>query len=108
MTKLWIGLGALAAVSPIGLFLPEKFKAGSAWGEWGADEMRGLVGYIPGGLHKLSSLWKAVMPDYAFKGWLGKGFGHQSFAYIVSALVGIALCVGGVWLLGAILTKKKP
>ena len=38
-TKLWIGIGALALASPFGLLLPEKFKAGSAWGEWGAGEI---------------------------------------------------------------------
>lgn len=106
ITKLWIGLGVLAVVSPIGLFLPEKLKAGSAWGEWGADEIKGLVGYIPSGLAKISTIWNAILPDYAFKGWEGKGLGHLSFAYIISAIVGIALCIGGAWLLGKFLTKK--
>jgi cobalt/nickel transport protein len=107
MTKLWIGLGILALLSPIGLYLPDKMKAGSAWGEWGADEMKGLVGYVPKGLEKLSSLWNALMPDYAFKGWEDKGLGHLSIAYIVAALLGIALCVGGAFLLGKLLAQKK-
>jgi len=107
ITKLWIGLGVLAVASPIGLFLPDKLKAGSAWGEWGGDEIKGLIGYIPSGLEKLSSVWNAAMPDYAFKGWEEKGLGHLSFAYIVSAAVGIALCVGGAWLLGRLLSRKQ-
>ena len=107
VTKLWIGLGLLAVISPIGLFLPDKLKAGSAWGEWGADEIKGLIGYIPGGLEKLSSVWNAVLPDYAFKGWGDKGLGQLSFAYIISAIVGIALCVGGAWLLGKLLSRKQ-
>jgi hypothetical protein len=106
MTKLWIGLGVLAIASPIGLYLPEKLKAGSAWGEWGSDEFKGLIGYIPSGLEKLSSVWNAVMPDYAFKGWEDKGLSHLSFAYIVSAIVGIALVGGGALLLGKLLAKK--
>jgi cobalt/nickel transport protein len=106
-TKLWIGLGILAVISPIGLYLPDKLNAGSAWGEWGADEMKGLVGYVPAGLEKLSSLWNSVMPDYAFKGWEGKGLGHLGFAYIFSALVGIALCVCGGLLLGKLLSRKR-
>jgi hypothetical protein len=61
-TKLWIGLGALALLSPIGVILPAKLKAGPAWGEWGAGELKGLVGYVPKGLEKLSSLWNALMP----------------------------------------------
>lgn len=107
VTKLGIGLGILAALSPIGLFLPDKLKAGAAWGEWSSDEIDGLIGYVPGGLEKLSSLWKSVMPDYAFKGWDGKGLGHLSIAYIVSALVGIALCIGCAWLLGKLLARKE-
>jgi len=106
-TKLWIGLGALAALSPIGLILPEKFKAGSAWGEWGVEEFKGLVGYVPAGLKKLSSLWNAVMPDYAFKGWEDKGMGHLSFAYIIAAILGIALSAGVTYLLGKFLANKK-
>jgi cobalt/nickel transport protein len=105
--KLWIGLGVLAVFSPIGILLPEKFKAGSAWGEWGADEFQGLIGYIPAGLGKLASVWNAVLPDYAFKGWEGKGLAHLSFAYIISAIVGTILCIGGALLLGKLLAKKE-
>lgn len=53
VTKLWIGLGILAVVSPLGLILPEYFKAGDAWGEWGTDTIKDLVGYTPVGLEKI-------------------------------------------------------
>jgi cobalt/nickel transport protein len=92
-TKLWIGIGVLVVLSPIGLLLPDHFKAGSAWGEWGSEEMKGLVGYVPQGLEKLSSLWNAPMPDYAFKGWEEMGLPQLSVAYIVSAMLGIAVIV---------------
>ena len=108
MTKLWIGLCGLAVLSPLGLYLPDKFKAGDAWGEWGSDKIKELVGYVPSGFQKLSSIWNAVMPDYAFKGWEEKGIANLSFAYVVSAVVGIALCIGGAWLLGSFLSRKKP
>jgi cobalt/nickel transport protein len=104
--KLWIGLGILIILSPIGLILPDKFKAGSAWGEWGSDEMKDLVGYIPQGLEKLSSLWNAPLPDYTFKGWEGKGLSHLSLAYIVSAIAGIAITVVVVLIIGKLLTRK--
>ena len=107
INKLWIGLGIFAVLSPIGLYLPDKFKAGSAWGEWGSDEIKKLIGYVPQGLEKLASLWSPIIPDYAFKGWEEKGLGHLSFAYIFSAVVGIALCVGIAFLLGKILKKKE-
>ena len=105
-TKLWIGLGILIVLSPLGLILPEHFKAGSAWGEWGTEEMQKLMGYIPKGLEKLSSVWNAPMPDYAFKGWEEKGLSHLSFAYIMSAILGIAIVVGIVILVGKLLVKK--
>jgi len=98
--KLWIGIGVLILLSPIGLILPDWFKAGAAWGEWGAEEMQELVGYIPQGLEKLSSLWNAPLPDYAFQGWEERGLAHLSIAYIFSAVVGIAVTVGIVFAIG--------
>ncbi|PIZ16896.1 cobalamin biosynthesis protein [Candidatus Desantisbacteria bacterium CG_4_10_14_0_8_um_filter_48_22] len=106
-TKLWIGLVVLICLSPLGLLIPDHFKAGAAWGEWGAEEMEKLVGYIPKGLEKLSSLWSAPMPDYAFKGWEEKGMAHLSFAYIASAVVGIAIIFLAVFFLGKLLARKK-
>jgi hypothetical protein len=106
ITKFWIGLGVLIILSPLGLLLPERFKAGSAWGEWGTDQMQKLLGYVPKGLEKLSSLWSAPMPDYAFKGWEGKSLSCLSFAYIISAIAGILLITLVVLLLGRILLRK--
>jgi hypothetical protein len=105
--KLWIGVGILILLSPLGLILPERFKAGDAWGEWGADSFKELVGYIPKGLEKLSSFWKAPLPDYAFKGWEEKGLLGLSLAYIISAVIGILVTVGLVLLIGTVLRKKK-
>ncbi|MDD5197009.1 MAG: PDGLE domain-containing protein [Candidatus Omnitrophota bacterium] len=107
ITKLWIGMGILILISPLGLFLPERFKAGDAWGEWGTDGIKELVGYIPQGLDKLSSLWSAPIPDYAFKGWEEKGLGSLSLAYIVSAIIGILVTVGVVLLIGKLLSRKE-
>jgi len=106
-TKLWIGLGILIVFSPLGLLLPERFKAGAAWGEWGAEEIKELIGYVPKGLEKFSSIWSAPIPDYTFKGWEQKGMGQLSFAYIISAIVGICLVVLIVLLLGRMLSRRK-
>ena len=106
-SKLWIGIGALICLSPLGLIVPEHFKAGSAWGEWGADEISKLVGYVPEGFKKLSEIWKAPFPDYAFKGWEGKGLANLSIAYIFSAVVGIAVISLAALLLGKMLAKKQ-
>ncbi|MCM8797503.1 MAG: PDGLE domain-containing protein [Candidatus Omnitrophica bacterium] len=105
--KLWIGLGILILLSPLGLILPEHFKAGDAWGEWGIDTIKELVGYIPQGLEKLSNLWRAPLPDYAFRGWEEKGLPHLSFAYIISAVIGIGIVVVIVIAIGKLLSKKE-
>ena len=107
-TKLWIGIVILAILSPLGLLLPEHFKAGGAWGEWGVDKLQKLVGYVPKGLAKLSSLWKAPVPDYVFNGSEGKSLSHLSLAYIVSALIGIVLVVIVTLIIGRFLSNKNP
>ncbi len=104
--KLLLGLSLLVLLSPLGLLLPEHFKAGSAWGEWGAGQMPKLVGYIPKGLEKYSGFWSAPFPDYAFKGWEEKPIMFLSFSYILSAVIGIFVCIGVVFILGKFLSKK--
>lgn len=105
--KFWIGLGILAVLSPLGLLLPDHFKAGSAWGEWGAEEIAGICGYIPQGLERLASIWNAPFPDYAFKGWEEKGLPQLSFAYILSAILGMGIIASAVFLMGKVLIKKE-
>jgi hypothetical protein len=104
--KLWIGLAVLAALSPLGLLLPEHFKAGDAWGEWGAAALGELSGYIPRGLEKFSALWNAPIPDYAFRGWEERSLMDLSISYIASALIGILACAGLAFLLGKFLSRK--
>lgn len=105
-TKLWIGIIMLIILSPLGLILPERFRAAGAWGEWGTEEMRRLAGYVPKGLGRLSSLWNSPIPDYVFKGWERKGLPHLSFAYIISAIVGISITAAAALVIGRILAKK--
>ena len=99
-------MAVLVVLTPIGLILPEHFKAGAAWGEWGIEEIKELIGYIPKGLERLTSLWSAPIPDYAFKGWEAKGLPHLSFAYIISAIVGIGIIVLVMMGIGKLLAKK--
>ena len=105
-TKLWMGIAVLILLSPLGLILPEYFKAKGAWGEWGSQTIKDLIGYIPKGFEKLAHIWSAPVPDYALKGAEGKGLGILSFHYIVSALIGVAVTVLIVWAIGKLLTKK--
>lgn len=106
-TKFLIGIIVLIVLSPLGLILPDHFKAGSAWGEWSVDEMQRLVGYVPQGMAKLSSWWNAPLPDYAFQGWEEKGLLSLSFSTMVSAAIGTIAVILVVFLLGKMLTKKS-
>lgn len=105
-TKLWLGILLLAVLSPLGLALPAHFKAGAAWGEWGIDQIKNLVGYIPGGLEKLSVFWKAPLPDYAFRGQEENGLPLASLSYIISALMGILVVALLAFFIGRNLARK--
>jgi hypothetical protein len=105
--QLWIWLGVLVILAPLGIIVPYYFKAGSAWGEWGSGELVKMAGYMPAGFEKLSGIWKAPLSEYVFKGWQGKGLAHLSIAYICSALIGIAVIVAVSLLLGKMLVGKN-
>ncbi len=104
-TRLWIGVAVLMLLSPLGLWLPEIFRAGDAWGEWSPETVKTLVGYIPTGLERWAEFWKAPLPDYAFSSWAGKGLPALSLAYIFSALLGVGLTGIASWLLARWLAK---
>jgi hypothetical protein len=89
------------------LILPQHFKAGSAWGEWGPDEIKALIGYIPKGLERLASLWSAPIADYAFKGLKSGSLKTLSLSYIASAIIGVVITIGLVFLIGKFLSKKE-
>lgn len=103
--KLWIGIVILIFLAPIGLILPKILKAGGAWGEWGADELKDIIGYIPEGLKRLSEIWSAPLSGYTFHGW-DKGL-KSCMAYIISGLLGVALIVAIVYILAHILKRGE-
>ena len=80
-------IAALIAACPLGLL-----ATGTAWGEWGADEIAEIVvggkalGYTPAGLENGWSL-EVPMPDYVLEGM------NEVVAYILSAVIGVALLV---------------
>lgn len=106
-TKLAVGLGAMALLTPLGLILPAYFKASTAWGEWGRDEIGTMAGTVPQGLAKLGERWKAPMPDYAFPSWENRGLQGHSLAYVVAALLGAGLVGLAAWWLGRFLAAKE-
>lgn len=78
-------LAALICLSPLGLL-----ASGTAWGEWGAEEIKNVVsggntlGYVPEGMQNGFS-FASIMPDYALQGLPEAG------AYILSAVAGVAI-----------------
>ena len=104
--KLWIGLAIMALLTPLGIYLPDRFKSGDAWGEWGTDKIRGLLGYLPEGLKKMADLWKAPVPDYSF-GRENATFGTQAISYIISGILGIAAAAILTYLITKFLVKHE-
>lgn len=75
----------LICLSPLGLL-----TAGTAWGEWGADEISSVttggkaLGFVPKGM-KNGFNFSALLSDYSVKGLPDK------FGYILSAVAGVAI-----------------
>jgi cobalt/nickel transport system permease protein len=80
-------VAVLIVATPLGLL-----ATGTAWGEWGADEIAEVVtggnalGYTPSGLANGWSL-NSLMPDYGLEGM------NEVAAYILSAIIGVALLI---------------
>jgi cobalt/nickel transport system permease protein len=94
---LWAGIGVLILLTPIGALAP-----GTAWGEWGAEELDSLVGYVPANLEKLGGLWNASMPDYATP-----GVSNTLLGYLIAAVVGTALVAVVTWGVAALLARRR-
>lgn len=106
VVRLGIAIGVLVVASPLGLYLPAKLAAGSAWGEWSADEIEKLTGLVPAGLSKLESLWHAPMPDYALRGHESNSLAALGVMYILSGAVGALLLALAVVLLRRFFSGK--
>lgn len=96
-----IGLAILIILTPIGLFL-----GGDTFAEWSVQEVRDRLGYVPSGMSSLSNIWNAPLPDYAVPILGNSTVGHAA-GYVASAIIGVALCGGALYLLGKFLAKKE-
>ncbi len=114
LKPLLIGMALLLVCVPLGLL-----ATGSAWGEWGADEIQADVGYVPAGMDRYSGLWTGILPDYAFPaaeeadtgeepaGAVSlEGVRESAPAYIISGVVGLALVSGIAWFSARLLTRR--
>ncbi|MBF0512130.1 MAG: cobalamin biosynthesis protein [Candidatus Omnitrophica bacterium] len=105
--KLWLGIVVLIILTPLGLILPHYFHTQDAWGEWDPDQLKNMIGYIPQGIARLADIWKAPLPDYNFKGGGNMDMPHQCMAYVISAIIGIALISGLVFFLGKVWSRNN-
>jgi cobalt/nickel transport system permease protein len=95
--KVWVGLLALVALTPIGLLAP-----GTAWGEWSRQELQQLgLGYVPAGFDQWSNLWSAPFAHYN----LGIP-AHPVLGYILSAGFGVIVLLGVIFGIGWLLARK--
>ncbi len=106
LRRLAATVAVLALLSPLGLIAAARFGAGTAWGEWSAGELSALAGRLPAGFGRLSSLWRAPLPDYAPPGAEGSPMASQALWYGVSAALGIAAIVAVVLTLRWLLAGK--
>ncbi|HTS25041.1 MAG TPA: cobalt transporter CbiM [Bryobacteraceae bacterium] len=100
MRPLWVALGALMILTPLGIL-----AGGAAWGEWLASEYadpaarqqiaasslhQAPPGLPPKGLERLSSVWTAPFAQYAPPYVRSRAFG-----YLLSAMFGVGLVLLG-------------
>lgn len=104
--KLWIGIGILVLLSPLGLLLPAWLKAKGGWGEWGLDQIARIVGFVPEGMKHLAERWKAPLPDYGLPKQ-NPGLLTGSLGYIVTAIIGVGVTAGLTYLFAKILARQK-
>ena len=100
LRNLLIWLLILVILVPLGII-----ASGTAYGEWGADELQSLIGYVPAGFASLNNLYHAPIPDYGTD-WANSFIG-QSLGYYVAAIMGVGLLGVLFFLIGRQLTKGK-
>jgi len=104
--KLWIAIGILALLSPLGVIVPKWLGAEGGWGEWGIGEIEKIAGFVPAGMKRLAELWKAPMPAYAVpsqrRGLLG-----ESLGYFLTGVIGVAITAGAMYGLSKLLARRN-
>ena len=95
-----IGLALLIILAPLGLL-----AVGETFGEWGPEEVKEKLGFVPPGLEQLSSLWGAPMPDYDIPGG-SESTTVSAVAYMISAVIGVVICGGLLYYIGKRVAKN--
>ena len=88
-------IGILILATPLGLL-----ANGTAWGEWGLEEIKNRLGFVPKGMEN-GFHFNSPISDYSFE------FLNGYFGYILSALVGVIIILIIFKVLGKINLKRK-
>ena len=94
-------LVAMIILSPIGLL-----ASGTAWGEWGTDEIASVstggktLGFIPKAMESGIN-FKALMADYGISGV------NENIGYLLSAVIGVALIIIVFKMINMMVRKKQ-
>ncbi len=99
--RLAIVSAILLVLAPLGVWLPGKFGAGAAWGEWGTDELKAMFGHVPSKMAHGMDSWKAPLPDYTIA-----GHDPGMFGIILVALAGAAVTVAIGWGIARLLARR--
>ncbi len=82
-TAIGVLIAVLICATPLGLL-----ATGDAWGEWGAEDLERMIGYIPRGLAQGPlSAFRVICPDYSI------GNLPEWIAYVLSAVIGTAIVI---------------
>jgi cobalt/nickel transport system permease protein/cobalt/nickel transport protein len=96
-----IALIILMVLVPIGLI-----ASGTAFGEWGPDELQQAVGFVPAGLQQLTGLWSAPLGGYDLPGQHDT-IPTQTPGYYVSAIVGVLVVSTIAYGIGKAIIKRN-
>jgi cobalt/nickel transport system permease protein len=96
-----IPLAVLVVLTPLGLI-----ATGTAWGEWDAIDIKSKLGYIPNGLASMmANKWHALLPNYGLP--FGSGQTISIVGYIISAVVGMLLISGLIFLTSKLIMRAQ-
>ncbi|MBD7913344.1 cobalt transporter CbiM [Clostridium cibarium] len=92
---LYIIISILIIATPLGLL-----ASGTAWGEWGIEEIQNIIGFIPKGMEE-GLQFNSPIPDYNF------GFFNEYLGYILSALLGVLFILIIFMVMGKVNFKRN-
>ncbi len=83
-------------IVPVGLLTENP-----AWGEWGLEYFKKLLGYIPKGIENSKEIIKPLIPDYSIDEE------HKVISYYFSAIIGVISIFIFFYLLKFLVNKKR-